>query len=95
MARRYAIQHLTSLRFISEHPAYGIHAESPDEAEAVAWSTEAQAELERAAFEDFGSAWQVVPITRVSDNDPVQCEYCQEWVSANKKHKCQELRGAA
>jgi hypothetical protein len=60
----FALQHKTSLRYLSAHPDLGVHAEDPDEANAVVWKSVAIAELYRLGLEPYAGAWEIVPVLR-------------------------------
>ena len=61
----FVLRHKTSLRYLSAHPDLGVHAEDPDEANAVAWKSITIAELYRLGFPDeFVGAWEIVLVLR-------------------------------
>lgn len=91
MPEYYAIQHVATHRFVSEHPGYGVHVEHADEAEAVAWGTEREAKLWRVAMPDQHD-WQVVPIQRTSAAEPEWCGTCRVAYGPKAPHKCKKER---
>lgn len=74
MATEYALQHLTSRRYLASDPAALMgHAETTDSEKAFTWPTMTESIIAQDLLEDFGSAWDSVPVAR-ADRSPYPME---------------------
>lgn len=72
MARRFAIQHKTSKRYLALWPSLGHgHQETDHEADAASHGTKEKAESERVGIADFADAWEIVPVEVEMQGDTV------------------------
>ena len=74
MATEYALRHRTSLRYLAADPRLGAHVETKEESAAFTWSTMTESILAQDAIEDYGAAWDAVPVVRADRPYPLDRE---------------------